>query len=194
MTSGEPTPPTDWFMVLRGPFYDFDDDSEEDPELTGVSAALVTRLRAMIPTWLSLGLTDGATLACYEDGRLRVGVEIDDPDANILLGYLRIDVSDHEWLAAWVSSARRIADADMADADPCETVGGPIDNEQARVDEAVGWLETQLHRTILRQVWRDGGRVVAESWRLEGSGRELAVAGSELLRRSRQPDAALPIR
>ncbi len=53
-----PNEPDEWFLVLKGPFYDFDDDSEEDPELTGVPAAPVRRLRELVPEWRPLRLMD----------------------------------------------------------------------------------------------------------------------------------------
>jgi hypothetical protein len=172
-----PNEPDEWFLVLKGPFYNFDDDSEEDPELTGVPAALVRRLRELVPQWRSLGIVDDDTVGCYENGRLRIGVDLGDDDAKVSIGFLRVDVSDRHWEAAWVSPALGIIDPDLAEADPMDPAGGIVTDERQGVEDVVGWLTAQLHRPIVRYVWRSGDRVVARDWRLTDSGRPLVSSG-----------------
>ena len=184
----------DWFPVLEGPYFDFDNESDEDPELTGVPAAFVARLRDMIPTWRSLGLTDDDTVGCFEDGRLRIGVDIGDVEAKSSVGFLRVEVSDHNWQGGWVSPSRGITQATMAEANPKDPDGGPITDVEEGVDAAVRWTEKQLRRPIRRYLWRDEGRVVASSWRLEDSGRELVVSGAPQLRRDTSPTESTLVR
>jgi hypothetical protein len=105
--------------------------------MTGAPAAFVHRLRDMIPTWRSLGLTDDDTVGCYENGRVRIGVDIGDVEARSSIGFLRVEVSDHDWQAGWVSPSRGITDDTMAQAHPKDPAGGPITDVQAGVDDAV---------------------------------------------------------
>ena len=184
----------DWFTVYKGPF--FEDESEEEPDVTGAPAVFLRQLRDMIPTWRSFDVTDNDTLACYENERLRIVVNISDSEAKAVVGCLRVEVSDHDWQAAWVAPSRGIGDPSMADADPHDSAGGSAATEQGVVDEAVGWLLAQLQRPITRYVWRDRGRVVAEDWRLTDSGRPLVGSGSrELLNGPLEAaDAAIQVR
>jgi hypothetical protein len=187
--------PDDWFPVLEGPYYDFDDDSEEDPELSGVPAAFVQRLRALVPTWSALGIVDDDTVACYENDRLRVGVDLGDDDAHMSVGFVRVEISDRDWRAAWVSPSRGISDFDMAEASPKDLAGGPITDEARGVEEAVDWLTAQLRRPIVRYVWRSGANVVARDWRLADTGRPLVGSGRrDLLDQPETADERVTVR
>ena len=112
-------------------------------------------------------------------------------DAGASIGFVRVEVTDTEWVGAWISSSRG-TQPKLEDAYPKEQVGGPIADDRSGADEAVRWLEAQLRRPVHRYVWRDQGRVVAESWQLEDSGRELVVSGAPHLRGD--PGAAESVR
>lgn len=165
-----------WFMV--------DDDTLEDgeitvyePEMTAAPTAFIQRLRSMVSTWKSLGLTDRRTSAAYANGRVWIGVSVLDRDGQMDLGALRVDVSDDEWVANWVTADPLLTN--FADSQPFNNdhAGGPVTSVEQGVSEAVGWLEEQLSRPIVRRVWRQNGQVVARSWRFEDTGDTFIASG-----------------
>jgi hypothetical protein len=180
-TSGTQGDLDEWFVVIDETFENPEDQPDEDPVLVGTQEILVRRVREMIPVWRSLGITDDDTYAGFQPGRLWVGIDIDDDEAGASIGFVRVDVTDSSWTGAWVSPSRGTQPR-LEDAYPEEQTRGPIVDAAVGVDQAVGWLEAQLWRPVRRHIWRDRGRVVARSWRLDDTGRELVVSGAPQLR------------
>lgn len=165
-----------WFAV--------DDDTLDDgevtiyePELTGAPAAFIHRLREMAGTWRSLGLTDRRTSAAYAHGRVWIGISLIDRDGEMALGSLRVDVSDTGWVANWVTGDPLTTSFAHSQPFNDDNAGGPVTDVQRCVDEAVGWLEQQLRRPIVRRQWRRNGKVVARSWRMEDTGETFIASG-----------------
>jgi hypothetical protein len=176
-----------WFTV-----YDENDVTPE--EMAPAPTAFIAKLRSMISTWKSFGLTEWDTGAAYADGKVWISVSVGDTGGQLSLGALRVDVSDTEWIAGWATADVLTYD-DFADSLPREQTGGPITDIDKDVDEAVTWLEQQLRRPIVRRVWRRDGKVVASSWRLEDSGREIVVSGDSAIRANLDAaDEAVPVR
>jgi hypothetical protein len=169
-----------WFTV-----YDENDVTPE--EMAPAPTAFIAKLRSMIPTWKSLGLTDWDTGAAYENGKVWISVRIGDAAGQTSLGALRVDVSDTEWIAGW-ATADVLTYNEFADSLPTDQTGGPITDIDKGVDEAVAWLQEQLQRPVVRREWRRGGEVVARSWRLEDTGRNIVVSGDPGIRSN--PDTA----
>lgn len=167
--------------------YDDDGISVMPEEMPPAPAAFIAKLRGMISTWKSLGLTDWDTGAAYADGKVWISVGLGDPAGKMSLGALRVDVTDTEWVAGW-ATADVLTYEQFADSLPREQTGGPIADVDKGVEEAVGWLEAQLRRPIVRRVWRRDGEVVATSWRLEDTGRDIVVSGDPAVRAN--PDTA----
>lgn len=171
--------PEDWFVVIDGTLGEDDEQPDEEPEFGGAPAAFLRRLRELVPAWVSLGLDWEDTFGSYANGRLTVAVDIVDQNASMSFGAVRVEVTDSEWVGAWVSPSLSTQPT-LADAGPEDQAGGPIAGE-ADVDAPVAWLEAQLRRPVNRYIWRDDGKVVAERWRLEDTGRGLVVSGPKEL-------------
>lgn len=174
----------EWFEV------DFEDNTDgitEESELIGAPAALLRRLRELIPTWEELGLVAGATDAWYEDGRLVAIVNLVDRPGKMSLGSLRLEIEDSRWDAAWVTTAAAGMD-DLDSADPQDRTGGDFTEIASGVDAASGWLRHEASRPIARYVWRSQGQVAARLWRLEDSGSPMISTGPAQL--VRNPDSA----
>jgi hypothetical protein len=164
----------DWFEV------DFDNTSdgvEDEAELTGAPAALLRKLRERVPTWQQLGVASPDTVGWYTDGRLHVLVTLYDRPGKMTIGCLRLEIAAADWRAGWVSTSLSDHD-DFFVAGPADVVSGEVSDESAAADRLAGWLEEQLRRPVVRRYWRTGGEIVARSWRLEDSGRELVVTGA----------------
>lgn len=187
----EDTDTTDLFLVLDAEL-PAGEDQVADPELSGVPAAFFARLSELAPTWRALGFDTDHIYAAAGWGRFWVVFELVDPAAQAIFGAVRVDISDEEWLAGWVSPS--LADqVRFTDADPrLETRGQVTDPDQA-VEAAIGWLRTQLGSPVVRHVWREGGDVVAEAWRLEDTGDDLVVSGPPRLRQ-READEKVTVR
>lgn len=168
-----------WFIIWP----DVVDDQliGEESELEGAPAAFLHRLRDLIPTWTSLGLTADDTGAACEDGKVWVSVHVGDAHGQTSLGNLRVDVTDTEWIAGWATSDV-LTHSDFADSLPFERTGGPMTDIEQGIDEATGWLVAQLRRPVVRRQWRRNGRVVARSWRFEDTGRVIVVSGDPKIR------------
>lgn len=169
-----------WFTV-------YDENDVTPDEMAPAPTAFIAKLRSMISTWKSLGLTDWDTGAAYEDGKVWISVGIGDPGGQTSLGALRVDVSDTEWIAGW-ATADVLNYVRFADSLPAEQAGGPITDIDKGVEEAAAWLEAQLRRPVVRRQWRRDGKVVARTWRLEDTGREIVVSGDPSVRAN--PDTA----
>lgn len=168
---------TDWFEV---DFEDNTDGVDEESALTGAPAALLRKLRELIPTWQELGLNAGSTDAWYEEGRLCVIVNLVDYPGKMSLGSLRLEIEDGLWDAAWVTTTGAGID-NLDDADPQERTGGRFDDTSSGVDTAAEWLRREAGRPIARYVWRSQGRVAARLWRLEDSGSPMISSGPQQL-------------
>ena len=174
----------EWFPVLEGPWYrDDNDQPDEDPEMFGVPAAFVRELRQQAPAWQALGIIADHTVGCYENERLRVGIDIVDAQANVNVAALRVDITDKEWAAGWVGAAYGLVDPDFAEVNPQDRTGGPVTNPEgtAAIAQAIEWLQAQLRRPLVRYVWREGNEVVGEDWRLTDTGRSLIGSGDPAL-------------
>jgi hypothetical protein len=158
-----------WFMVCNDDYTGDEDDSPFNPELPAVPAAFLARLRELVPDLARLGRTHGRTLGIYEGGRLRVSVSVDSPEVNLALGSLRVEISDADWVAAWVIMELTVADID--DAGPWMGIArGEVDDPDRAVEETTGWLVEQLGRPVAYREWRHGRRTVARTLRLEDTG------------------------
>lgn len=181
----------DWFEV------DFDENTdgvESEAELGGVPATFLRRLRELVPALGRLGFSAKDTFAWYEDGRLSVALQIRDDQAQVALRALRLEIGDASWLAAWVSP-ERFDQPEFEYADPEEQTGGDIADPQQGIAAALEWLESQARRPIVRSIWRDGGRVIAQSWRLADVDRPLVGSGSvETASRSGVPVETVHVR
>jgi hypothetical protein len=169
------------FLILDATLDPDADQPDEDPELFGVPAVFMRKLREKTATWQALGVTVEDTYAAYEPGRIWVVIDLDDRQEAVVYGSVRVEVTENDWMAAWASpelSNQRNFD----DAEPGVRTGGPISDPERDVDAAVDWLETQLSSPIVRYVWRDKGEVVAEVWRLEHTGQQLVLSGPPELR------------
>lgn len=163
-----------------------------DPELSGVPAAFLARLEELEPTWRALGFDTDHIYAAAGWGRIWVAFDLVDRAENAIFGSVRVDVSDDEWLGGWVSPS--LSDQiRFPDADPRLQTGGRVTDPEQAIEAAIGWLTTQLRSPIVRHVWREGGNVVAESWRLEETGDDLIVSGSPEVRR-READEKITVR
>jgi hypothetical protein len=171
-----------WFTA-----YDDDGVSVMPEEMPSVPAAFIAKLRGMISTWKSLGLTDWDTGAAFAGGKVWISVKVGDARGETTLGSLRVDVTDTEWVAGW-ATADVLNYEEFADSLPIEQTGGPITDVDKGVEEAIAWLQEQLQRPVVRREWRSGGEVVARSWRLEDTGRNIVVSGDPAIRSN--PDTA----
>lgn len=163
-----------------------------DPELSGVPAAFLARLEELEPMWRALGFDDDHIYAAAGWGRFWVAFDLVDRSENVVFGSVRVDISDDEWVGGWVSPS--LSDQiRFTDADPRLGTGGRVTDPEQAVEAAAGWLTTQLRSPIVRHVWRDGGEVVAESWRLEETGADLIVSGSPETRQ-READEKITVR
>lgn len=188
---GDDTGTRELFLVLDAELPD-DEDQFGQPELLGAPAAFLSRLRDLSQTWRSLGFDRDHIYAAAGWGRFWVAFDLVDRAEKVVFGSVRVDVSDEEWMGGWVSPS--LSDQiRFADADPRLQTGGPVTDPQQAVEAAVGWLTTQLSSPIVHHVWRDGGEVVAESWRLEATGADLIVSGSPGVRQ-READEKVTIR
>lgn len=167
-----PIEPSAWFEV------DFDDSehAESESDLFGTPAAFLRKVRELVPNLRTAGLTDRDTFAWYEDDRLGVLVDIRDTSGRMAIGALRLEISDSDWIAAWVTPGRSDQD-DFEAAEPVEQTGNSFTDPQEGIAEAVAWLETQASRPIARYIWRTNDETVVRAWRLEDSGRFLAASG-----------------
>lgn len=163
-----------WFMVCNDDFTGDEDDSPFNPELPAVPAAFLARLRELVPDLARLGRTHGRTLGIYEGGRLRVSVSVESPELSLALGALRVEVSDAEWAAGWVTMELTVADIDDAEPWMGITRGEVTDST---VDETTRWLVEQLGRPVAYREWRHGRRTVARTLRLEDTGDYLFTDG-----------------
>ncbi|GAB3413237.1 hypothetical protein [Flindersiella endophytica] len=182
-----------WFFVEDDTLPD-DQITGEEPEMTGAPAAFIERLRDLISTWKTLGLTSDDTGAAYDGTKVWIRAHVGDSQGRVSLGDLRVDVNDTEWIAGW-ATADVLTYHEFADSLPAEQTGGPITDIGKGVDEAVSWLQEQLTRPVVRREWRRGGEVVARSWRLEDTGRVIVVSGDPGFRSNPDTaDAAVQVR
>lgn len=141
----------DWFQVINLAFVGRDDvdwnkyyDWNEyslDFKMPELHQAFIRRLREEIPTWRSLGLSAGYTSATYADGRVWIlaSAPIDGTAYT-----LRVDVAEHEWAAAWVTSGNSSDVLNVAEALPLDLVSGSMTDPQQGIHDAVEWFERQL--------------------------------------------------
>lgn len=167
--------PSLWFTVWN----DDSDDPPTEPELPEVPAAFLYRLREMIPTWRRLGRTDWNTGGAFEKGRLRVDVSVSSPELKTAFGYLRVEISNTEWMADWTTMELTTPWEDAGAIGLLDPAGGPITDPDQAVDEASGWLAEQLSRPTAYREWRHGDKVLARSLRLEDTGDLMFVDGPE---------------
>lgn len=172
-------PDEEWFLVLQGPWERQDnvDEADEDPDVPGIPGAFLARVRENVPTWRSLGVTDTDTVGCWENGRLRLGIELGD---TVQIAILRVEFSGDDWAAAWAHATDGITAPTMAEAHPLEDpIGGPITSADGaeEIAAAIDWFRTQLQRPIVHRTWRDNGTVVAELWSLTNPERPLVRSG-----------------
>jgi hypothetical protein len=181
----------EWFEV------DFDDNTdgvEDEAGLTGVPAAFLARLRGLTPDLASSGFSALDTSAWYEAGRLTVALQIRDNQARMMLRALRLEIGNDSWIAAWVSPAR-FDQPEFQYSDPEEQTGGDITDAEQGVGAAIGWLQAQVRRPIVRYVWHDGGRIVARNWRFADDDRPLVGSGDvELINRPESADERVQVR
>jgi hypothetical protein len=172
-------PDEEWFLVLEGPWERQDDvdEADEDPDVPGIPGAFLARVRENVPTWRSLGVAATDTVGCWENGRLRLGIELGD---TVQIAILRVEFSEQDWAAAWAHATDGITAPTMAGARPLEDpIGAPITSPDGapEISAAIEWLRDQLQRRIVRRVWRDNGDVVAELWSLTDPERPLVRSG-----------------
>jgi hypothetical protein len=167
-------------MVSADDLVDWFDVDDEGPVVAEAPATFLSKLKEKVPTLQELGIRDSDTYAGYEDGRLWIGIDIIDFVGKSSIAFLRVEVTDSEWIAAWVSPSLG-TDPVFAHTGPQEEAGGPISDPVSGADAALSWLEAQLRRPISRYVWRDQDTVVAKTWHLEDSGRGLIVSGPKEL-------------
>src|SRR5690554_850151 len=86
-------------------FDDREDASEMDiePEVVGVPALFLTKLRQRADDWARLDVRKGDVFTAYVGDRLWVAIDLVDEQEEVDYGCVRVDVSDKEWKAAWVS-------------------------------------------------------------------------------------------
>lgn len=169
------------FLVIDATLDPDQPQPDHDPELFGVPAAFMRRLRELTPRWHALGFGMQDIYAAYVPGRIWVVFDLEDDAEEVVYGSVRVEVTETDWVGAWVSpelSNQRRFD----DAEPGVRSGGSFTETEAGVEAAVSWLDTQLSSPIVRYVWRDKGRIAAEVWRLEATGQHLTVSGSPELR------------
>lgn len=154
------------------------------PELSDVADDFYYKLRGSSSVWRSLGFDRDQISAYADNDRLWVIFHLIDRMSSVVIGSVRVEVSDAEWKGAWVSPS--VADAPaLADAEPAHEVGGRIsdpEDSEAELGEAIEWLRRQLSSPVVHYVWRRDGDVVAECWRLETTGEDLVVSGPRELR------------
>jgi hypothetical protein len=152
-------------------FREYDEVDGEDgwltdpPTLTGAPSAFLSRLRAQEATWRALGVTMSDTFLGYGDGRLRIGVRRIDHHDRLVVGGLRVDVTEAAWAAGWVSEPHG-DEPTIEEAHPAGLVGGPIADTTVGAAEAIGWLEAELRSPLVRYRRRDGDEKTAGSWEL----------------------------
>lgn len=156
-------------------FDDSDEETEGAPEITGVPALFLRKLRERDATWRELGIDYSDVFTAWADGRIWVVFSLLDQEANIVIGSVRVDVTDTEWKAAWVGSG----DAhEFEESSPIDPISRAIDDPDRDTDAAISWLTTQLHSPISRYVWVREGRVVAQLWQIDDTEQPLAAAGT----------------
>lgn len=160
-------------------FDDREDASEMDvePEVVGVPALFLGKLRERTADWARLDVRRGDVFTGYSGDRLWVAIDLVDEQEEVDYACVRVDVSDKEWKAAWVSPS--LGDARQFEyASPRPPVaGGPIEDPERDTEQAVEWLLAQLSSPVRRYVWERDGEVVAELWRLEETGQALTASG-----------------
>lgn len=170
--------PATWFAI------DFDDNTDgitSETELSGAPAALLRRLRELVPTWQSRGITPGSTSGWYEDGLMCVLIDLTDRAGRMSLGSLRLEIDDSAWDAGWVTASGAGMDR-LAEADPQDRAGATFADASSGAEAASSWLVQQVERPINRYVWRSAdGQVAARLWRLEDTGSPMISSGPAAL-------------
>lgn len=184
--------PATWFAI------DFDDNTDgitSEAGLSGAPAALLRRLRELVPTWQSRGITPGSTSGWYEDGRLCVLIDLTDHGGRMSLGSLRLEIEDSAWDAGWVTSSGAGMDR-LDEADPQDRSGAEFTDASSGAEAASSWLVQQVERPINRYVWRsDDGEVAARLWRLEDTGSPMISSGpAELVSNPASADENVRVR
>lgn len=165
-------------------------------DATPSQEAFLKPLRARAAAWGAYGIGSDDTLVYeYTDPvRLIAAVDVYDPDANLIVGTVRIEFDGAALRGRWGSS--HFCDA-IDPADP-DSIGierpGITPEEAARL--AADWLESQVRRPLERQDWRRDGTTFHRRWVLADSGTVLCWRDEANTQRADlpTPDQVTPLR
>jgi hypothetical protein len=156
--------------------------SGAEPEVTGVPALFLSKLRDRTAEWLGLDVQPGDVFVGYVEDRIWVAIDLVDEKEEVDYACVRVDVSSKEWKAAWVSPS--LGDARQFEyASPRAPIAGSVlTDAEHDTDQAIDWLRAQLKCTVKRYVWEEDGEAVAELWRVEETGESLIASGDPAYR------------